>query len=52
MPDPLSLPPDDLARLWEIMDRIKELAVAPDFYGGTVQQEWHALVAELDALGV
>jgi hypothetical protein len=51
MPDPLSLPPGDLARLLEIVDRIKELAVAPDYYGGVVQGEFHALVAELDALG-
>jgi hypothetical protein len=41
---------DDLTRVNEILDRMKELAVAPDYWGGEVREELLALTAELDGL--
>ncbi|HEY5170690.1 MAG TPA: hypothetical protein VIK54_03075 [Acidimicrobiia bacterium] len=42
--------PDQLTRVNEILDRLKQLAVAPDYWGGEVREEMLALTAELDAL--
>ena len=46
----LAAMPDQLTHVNEILDRLKQLAVAPDYWGGEVREEMLALTAELDAL--